>query len=611
MTEACLVILTGEGKDGQDVHLLVPGRKLTVGRYKSNHVVLRDEHCSRHHAEFYDKGGRWHVRDLSSQNGTYVNGKRIKNTALEDEAMIRVGQVHLRFSTRPSVPHTPTMPEVEGLPENGTPVDLPSSAITETQFQSDDLSALCVFMADAVNDLDSRKIVERALEVVQQRIRADVVGFLALDEDGELLPRLVLPDEKSVDTTLSRSLTQQVENSRQSIWLSRHPNQVSSESLMSFKDAICVPLVAGAETLLGALHAYVGGRLFEDRDFKFCDIVGRHLASSLRLLRLRKQLEAENSRLRLHVLPDHIVGDSPAMQRLRQRIERAAPQAATVLICGESGVGKELVAEALHQRGFRKDGPFVVMNCAAIPASLMESQLFGHKKGAFTGADADYEGFFQQADGGTLFLDEIGELSPDCQAKLLRVLEMRRFMPVGGTKETLVDVRFVAATNRDLEQEVRTGKFRQDLYFRLKVIEIVVPPLRQHAEDISQLAKYFLELLGAKSGRKLQLSARALQALKEHPWPGNVRQLRSTLESAVALSSGGAIDLDDLPPLKRESATSVSGPADLNLSKLKGWAVGEALQRSDNQINKAAKLLGVARSTLYKLAERYGYKLDS
>ncbi len=610
MTEACLVILTGEGKDGKDVHLLVPGRKLTVGRYKSNHVVLLDEHCSRHHAEFYEKGGRWYVRDLSSQNGTYVNGKRIKNAALEDEAMIRVGQVHLRFSTRPSVRLTPTMPEVPALPENGTSVDSPSSAITETEFQSDDLSALCVFMADAVNDLDSRKMVERALEVVQKRVRADVVGFLALDEDGELLPRLVLPDEKSVDTTLSRSLTQQVENNRQSIWLSRHANQVSSDSLMSFRDAICVPLVA-AETLLGTLHAYVAGRLFEDRDFKFCDIVGRHLAGSLRLLRLRKQLEAENSRLRRHVpFPDRIVGDSPAMQRLRQRIERAAPQAATVLICGESGVGKELVAEGLHQRSFRKDSPFVVMNCAAIPASLMESQLFGHKKGSFTSADADYEGFFQQADGGTLFLDEIGELSPDCQAKLLRVLEMRRFMPVGGTKEIIVDVRFVAATNRDLEQEVRTGKFRQDLYFRLKVIEVVVPPLRQHAEDIPQLAKYFLELMGAKTGRKLQLSARALQTLKEHPWPGNIRQLRSMLESAVVLSSGGTIDLDDLP-LKRESAASASGPVELNLSKLKGWAVGEALRRSDNQINKAAKLLGVARSTLYKLAERYGYKLDS
>jgi transcriptional regulator with PAS, ATPase and Fis domain len=247
------------------------------------------------------------------------------------------------------------------------------------------------------------------------------------------------------------------------------------------------------------------------------------------------------------------------------------------------------------------------MNCAAIPAHLLESQLFGHRKGAFTGADADHEGFFQQADSGTLFLDEVGELSLECQAKLLRVLETKRFTPLGGKGEIAVNVRFLAATHRPLEEQIKETRFRQDLYFRLNVVEIVVPPLRDHPEDIPALVDYFLDQLAIRCRRHVQLTPAALERLQNYSWPGNIRQLQYTLESAIVLAESDTIDCRDLR--LRDEAVAQS-PVSLNLQDLESWAIHEALRRTGNQVKEAARLLGIARSTLYSKAEKYGLKLD-
>src|SRR5262249_11347547 len=266
------------------------------------------------------------------------------------------------------------------------------------------------------------------------------------------------------------------------------------------------------------------------------------------LLRGRRALEADNRRLRVHASAagDELIGGSAAMMQLRQRVRQLAAGPCTVLIRGESGKGKGLGTLALHRNRARCRGPLVAVNCAAINESMAESELFGHVKGAFTTAVRDHAGYFAQADMGTLFLDEIGELSLDLQAKLLRAIEYRCFRPVGARAEAKADVRIIAATNRDLEREVRDGHFRRDLFFRL-TSRLDVPALREHPEDVPELAAHFLDLFAAEHRRRLTLAEAALERLTTFSWPGNVRQLRSVLESAVVMAgSAGVIHVSDL-----------------------------------------------------------------
>jgi len=273
-----------------------------------------------------------------------------------------------------------------------------------------------------------------------------------------------------------------------------------------------------------------------------------------------------------------------------------------VFIRGESGSGKELVARAIHRASPRADRPMVSVNCAAIPADIMESQLFGHKAGAFTGADRDHVGYFQQADLGTLFLDEIGELPLEGQAKLLRILEGHPFLPVGATKEVQVDVRLIAATNQDLQKYVRERRFREDLFYRLSVFELYLPPLRDRGDDIGLLADFFLDHFRRLHGRpNLQLADAAREKLLAYRWPGNVRQLRNVLDSAVVLAEENTIRPSDL-------ALRDSGSGDLDTLEIEHWErklITEALSRAAGNVPEAAKLLGIGRATLYRKIEQY------
>jgi Nif-specific regulatory protein len=485
---------------------------------------------------------------------------------------------------------------------------LPESEATlcTTRLQPDELTALCQFMAGAVELSEPMTLVRKALQVVMAQTGGGIAGFLNVDP-GDPLPKLVIPESATVDVQLSRQLTRRVQRDNKTIWLRADlADTATSESLLQLNDALCVPLkVAGVTT--GALHVYRTEAYFTERDLLFCEALAGYLAGQLHAIKVRRTLEAENSRLR-NRMPgtDDLVGDSPPMQRLRDEITRAAAQPFTVLIRGESGSGKELVALALHKQSQRGEGPLVVVNCAAIAPSLLEAELFGFLKGAFSGADRNHPGYFQQADEGTLFLDEVGELSADCQAKLLRVLDGRGFRPVGAVNEVRTDVRVVAATHRDLEAEVVAGRFRQDLLYRLQVIQIRMPPLREHPEDISFLVQYFLDRLASDCRRQVKVTPAAMARLKTFSWPGNVRQLRTVLEASVVMCPNDIIDVDDLRLIGpgTEPTTPTSGtplanvPQSLALEDVEFWAIERVMKETNQNVTQAAKILGINRDTL-------------
>jgi len=317
---------------------------------------------------------------------------------------------------------------------------------------------------------------------------------------------------------------------------------------------------------------------------------------------------------------ENLIGSGPAMQRIFATLQKVAETDLTVLVRGESGTGKELVAQALHQRSPRRGRPFVAVNCAAIPRELVESELFGHEKGAFTGADARREGRFEAAHGGTILLDEIGDMPRETQAKVLRVLQERSFERVGGTKPIAVDVRVVAATHRNLEEEVRRGLFREDLYYRLRVVEIELPPLRERREDIPALALRFLESVTERLGlEKKRLGESALAKLARHPWPGNVRELQNAIEGAAVLGAGAVIEEADLrlasAPGEPSPAEAAFGPA---FGEAKRQAVERferafllgALRRSGGNVSRAAESIGMVRQSLQQKIRELGLRSE-
>ncbi len=303
-----------------------------------------------------------------------------------------------------------------------------------------------------------------------------------------------------------------------------------------------------------------------------------------------------------------LVARDPAMERVVEQVHKVAPRETTVLLLGESGTGKEVLARLLHEQSPRSQGPFVAVNCAALTESLLESELFGHEKGAFTGATTRHEGRFEQARSGTLFLDEVGETSPALQAKLLRVLQEKTFERVGGEKELSADVRLVAATNRDLEKSVEQGHFRQDLYYRLAVFPILIPPLRQRAADVLPLAEHFLHLLTRGPDRTApSISDGARQALAAHAWPGNVRELQNVMERALILSGGDTLTEAELNlPASSASGGAPAGGAGGTLKDMERQAIAVALDAEEGNRKRAAKRLGIALRTLQYKIKEYG-----
>jgi Nif-specific regulatory protein len=638
---------------------LNPSHPATLGRSRENSLVVKNDLVSRLHVKIYFEDGRWVLRDFGL-NGTRVNGVKVNGAVpLADGAMIQLGEAKLRFAmtagkppaTQAPAPVTPPPGTIPLLPpEGGTnpspslggppsstarngsevvntraqehqhrrPVPDPEPDPSETQLKVDELTALCRFMTAAVGVHDPQELIRHTLRTILNQTSATVAGYLSLDP-ADPTPKLVMPDRAAVDTRLSKRLTERVRSTSKMVWLFGDGNASNpGDSLSSFTDAVCLPLATHVGESFAAIHVYRTGRGFVDRDVRFLEAVAGFLAPTLEIHRTRRKLEAENTRLRgVAPVADELIGDSAAVTSLRQQISRAAPQPFTVLIQGDSGSGKELVAQALHHNSQRADGPLVVVNCAAIAPTLLEAELFGYRKGAFSGADRDHPGFFEQADEGTLFLDEVGELSLECQAKLLRVIEGKAFRPVGGTRDVKVDVRVIAATHRILDDEVRANKFRQDLLFRLKVINLRVPPLREHSEDIPELARFFLERLSVQCRRQFKLTPAAMRKLQAFAWPGNVRQLRAVLESAAVMSEADQIDAEGLPLAGHDPAPSAAAagsgdlPPTLDVDELETWAIRKALQQTGGNVSQAARVLGMSRDTLHTKLKKKGIDRDA
>jgi DNA-binding NtrC family response regulator len=369
-------------------------------------------------------------------------------------------------------------------------------------------------------------------------------------------------------------------------------------------EAILLTAHSSVETAVQAMKR--GAYDYLTKPFRHADLEV-HVAKAFEKVQLLRreqqwlrQLSFESPRYRL-------VGSSPAMQRIVRLIEKVAPTESTVLVRGESGTGKELVARAIHGNSPRREEPLVTINCAALTESLLESELFGHEKGAFTGAVSAKPGLVEVAEGGTLFIDEIGEMAPGLQAKLLRVLEDGHYRRVGGTREVHADVRVVAATNRSLGEEIKTGRFREDLYYRLNVVSIELPPLRERREDIPLLIEHFLTTRQIGPVRA-QVGPEAMQALQEYSWPGNVRELANVLERAQILAENHLITPDDLPETvlssRRPAADSGSGDP-RHLEEVERRHVQAVLQQEKGNKVHAARALGISRRSLYRLIEKY------
>jgi two-component system, NtrC family, response regulator HydG len=604
-----LVMTVGPREGAQ--FFLVEGKENRIGRGLDCDVILADPLASRVHAIVFSKEGEWWVRDAGSSNGTFVNSQKIDEARLADGSVLKVGSTEFEFhetEARPSdssrLDHTQTIIRDRNVAQpQHQPAGFGLDALRDHE-RAHDFLTLHQLSMKLLGCTDPDEVVRVSLELLRDRTAASVVGFLWASDDGQLKPKLVIPEDAGGKVKLSSELTELVMRQGKAVWIDDQSQPSGGMTPGHYADAICVPLVHETHTL-GAMHVYLEKGRFRQSDFDVSIPLANILTVALVRARRETLMKVEQQRLADKAgVSDELLGESKPIQELKGRIGRVARATGCVLIRGESGAGKELVARAVHRTSGRSDRPMLSVNCAAIPRDLMESQLFGHRKGAFTGADADHAGLFKQAHTGTLFLDEVGEMTLDGQAKLLRILEGHPFLPVGATKEVVVDVRVIAATNRDLREFVREGRFREDLYYRLSVFELYIPPLRDRGSDIELLVNHFLDHFKRQHGRPgLALSEGAKEKLLGYSWPGNVRQLRNVIDSAIVMCEGNVILPDDL------GLRDASASTELESLRIDFWErklIQEALKRTSGSIPDAAKLLGLGRATLYRKVEEYG-----
>jgi Nif-specific regulatory protein len=596
---------------------LDPARETLLGRGTDCHISLADPLCSRVHAIIRCvDGDRWEVRDNDSRNGTTVNGQKIRDATLGDGHLLKVGgnEFEFRLSADPATSATDDATLTQTIVQD-MPIAVQQSheellAALPTPEQVQELVLLYQLAIRLLGCEQPDEVIRVSLELLKERTKAAVIGFLWVDDEDQLKPKIVIPAGAADRVGLSKNLTELVLSQGHAVWVANQSAGGEAKPHEHFADAVCAPLVRksreGERLTVGAFHVYLEAGRFRQSDFDFIIAVANQVAIALVRARSRVSLETDYKRL-VSASPgyDELIGDSKPMQQMKAKIERVSRAPGCVLVRGESGSGKELVARAIHRGSHRDDRPMISVNCAAIPKDLMESQLFGHKAGSFTGADRDHVGYFQQADLGTLFLDEVGELPLEGQAKLLRILEGHPFLPVGATQEISVDVRVIAATNQDLQVYVRERKFREDLYYRLSVFELFLPPLRERGTDIGLLVDFFLDHFRRERGRpSLKLGAAAREKLLAYRWPGNVRQLRNVIDSAVVLA-----DEEEIMP--RDLGLRDSGGDQLDSLAIDVWEkklIVEALRRTDDNVPEAAKLLAIGRATLYRKIETYGIK---
>ena len=602
------------------------GLEFTIGREPSNSLCAPDLAVSRRHCAISGGPERFVLRDLDSRNGTFVNGLPVREHLLRHGDRIKAGETVLVFleAELEAPPVAPPVAEEDAVLTRTSVRLRPDDAELLQPAREDrlarDLSAL-LHISTAVSSVTNLEALQRQLIESVFRVVPAQRGAILLAGDDESLFTLRRSPGQEEPVPISRTVVRQVLDEGDAFLCNevlKSPVFEASKSLVSAgsRSLVAAP-IALSQKVLGVIYIDTTDPevRFDEAHLQLLTAVGSIAAGALANALQVDRLENENRRLREEIdLKHDLIGDSRRMHEVLQFIAKVAPKDTTVLIRGESGTGKELMARAIHRNSLRASGPFMGVNCAALAETLLESELFGHEKGAFTGAIAQKRGRLEVADRGTLFLDEVGDLPPAVQIKLLRVLQEREFERVGGTRPIKVDIRLVAATNRDLEEAIKTGAFRRDLYFRLNVVSLTMPALREHREDIPLLANYFISKLSQKAGRGvIGLSADARACLLRHDWPGNVRELENAVEHAVVLGSSELILPEDLPQALLEEGT----PEGLSLGRYhaavletKKRLILDAIEQAAGNLTAAAKLLGLHPNYLHRLIRNMNLRAD-
>ena len=634
----------------------------TIGRAPDSHIPLRDPRSSRKHAAISRRGDDYEIEDCGSQNGTHVNGALIERRALQAGDVVEIGGVRLHFE---QIDETKARrAETVG---NKT-IDIPrvtEEDIEKLLLERENLRRLQRVTMAINSTLELEKllgiIVDHAIELTEAER-----GFLILAEGEDLtfeVARNFAREEVAEpEFNISRTVAEKVLATGEPVLAvnaleDQRFKEIHSVSAIGLRSVLCLPFSSRGRTV-GVL--YIDNRLqkgvFSREHLRMLQALGAQAATAIEHARLFAELGTKQEELILanrrieklnHVLKERvekqqielsririeleskqtelehrydyrsIIGRSPAMQKVFTRLDRIIPTEMPVLIEGESGTGKELVARAIHYMGPRRKMKFVSENCAALPETLLESELFGYKRGAFTGANRDKKGLFEEADGGTLFLDEVGEMSPEMQKRLLRVLQEKEIRPVGGKDTIPVDVRIIAASNRNLLKLVETNEFREDLYYRLMVLSVELPPLRERKEDVPVLVSHFFEGL-REAGERVpeRIDPSVIDALSAYHWPGNVRELENEVRRIVALSDQ-VVEIECVSEQIRAGAGGMSHveldgdirPLEAQVRDLEIKEIQRALHQMDGNKTRAADLLGISRFTLQRKLEKYDFDL--
>ncbi len=626
---------------------------ITLGRADSNSLVLPDYHLSGQHGQIFREGDHFIYRDLRSTNGTVIRRgteNLAVNAAVDWEVTLHTGDC-LRLGD----PKGPVVIRI-GLPEAAAPQD----ELGDRLIASRSIVDLPKVADQVERDPDSALRLYKALSPLSTRLEMGDVLDAVADATFELLPRathitILLRSERDKDrftvaiarqklasgrhrsdgdgtpenvVRASRAVLRRVLEERAAVVTANAQEELaSSDSIMAGQilSMVAVPLWRGDE-ITGMIQAdnRRSAGMFTEDDLEVALLLGAQSALALdnaalvsRLKVAEERLRGENAYLKRRedrVSFDRIIGASGAMKQVIAQLNKVLDTRATVCILGETGTGKELIASAIHYGSRRADKMFVAQNCAALPENLLESELFGHKKGAFTSADADKKGLFEIADGGTLFLDEMGEMPLSLQAKLLRTLQEGTIRPVGSTQERQVDVRIICATNRDLNAEVERSAFRQDLYYRLMVFPIKLPPLRERREDIGLLAEHFFRRYCHDYRRNVAgLSQEVLDALSAYAWPGNIRELENEIQRLVIQADADAwVEVSHLSPQIRKVEGTLAriapkkGTLKEMIEQVERWLLAEALREHDGNKTKTAAALGITREGLHKKLAKFG-----
>jgi transcriptional regulator with GAF, ATPase, and Fis domain len=610
-------------------------KNVSIGRDPSNDLWIADHALSRQHCLLVSHDGQFAIRDLGSKNGTLVNGMPVGEQLLHDGDHISVGDSVFIFQLEEGEVHLERSPveltettEIELSPlllraDDALYLqpDKVTASLPKTARMALDLNALLKIATGIGSIRDQESLQWQLLGLIFDVVPAER-GAVLLFNGTEEFSSAVGWDRvqgPAHPVRVSRTVVQRIRRDGVGLVVSDVSGDVTLAHVQTLAElhvhsVLCVPLLVSGK-VVGAIYldSKSATRHFDEGHLQVMTAVAGIASLALDNVRHWEQLQQENQLLRAEVNLEHdMLGASQRMREVFEFIRRVAPTDSTVLIEGESGTGKEMVARAIHRNSSRADRPFVAINCAAIAETLLESELFGHEKGAFTGAVSQKKGKMEAADGGTLFLDEVSELAPSLQAKLLRVLQEREFERVGGIRPLKLDIRVIAATNRLLREEVQNGTFRKDLYYRLNVVTITMPALRDRREDIPLLADHFIAKASRKCKARMRpLSAEARACLIAYDWPGNVRELENAIERALVLGSTESILADDLPEavLEAGSPLTVSTAKYLGTIKdTKRQLILQALQQANGGYIEAAKALGMHPNSLLRLIRRLDLK---